>query len=231
MNTNKHFSFTTILCTFSLYLIAQGKYEVGSLPAINFNYKLQNNWSVNVKLESRQSFQTGTFNGNRERNLEYLLTDYSIIAAKKVGLSSRIAGGYLFRSRGGELVHRAIQQFTVVQRLPRFRLAHRFVADQTKRPFLPSWEYRLRYRLASELPLNGRSADPKEFYIKISNEYLNSLNKRGNYDLEVRFVPLLGYSIREKHKVELGLDYRVNSFLNNPSRHRFWASINYYIEL
>lgn len=109
------------------------------------------------------------------------------------------------------------------------RLAHRVVADQT---FSESeaTEYRLRYRLAAEVPLNGQSADAKEFYIKISNEYLNSVQS-AEYDLEIRLVPLLGYTVTEKHKIEAGLDYRVNSFLGHNARHSFWISLNWFIEI
>ncbi|MEZ4959262.1 MAG: DUF2490 domain-containing protein [Saprospiraceae bacterium] len=209
--------------------MAQARYQMGLLPSINLNYKLKSNWSLNFKVESRQLLQNGTFDGGSERDFEYVLTDYSLIAAKKVGLNSRISGGYLFRFREGEAIHRLIQQFTITQRLTQLRLSHRLVTDQTFSAGEPT-EYRLRYRLATEIPLNGQSADPKEFYLKISNEYLNSMES-GEYDLEIRLVPLLGFAITERHKVEAGLDYRVNSFLNQNARHSFWTSLNWFIEI
>jgi len=91
-------------------------------------------------------------------------------------------------------------------------------------------EFRLRYRLSAEIPLNGQSADPKEFYIKINNEYLNSI-KENKYDLELRLVPLLGYAVNQNNKLEVGMDYRVRSFLFSPSRHNTWLSFNWFIEL
>lgn len=209
--------------------MAQSTYQVGGLPSINLNYKLKNDWSFNFKIESRQLLQRGTFNGGSDKNYKYVLTDFSLIAAKKVGLNSRISGGHLFRFREGNAIHRLIQQYTVTQKLPRFRLAHRFVTDQTF-SHAEATAYRLRYRLATEIPLNGQSADPKEFYLKISNEYVNSI-QNADYDLEIRFVPLLGYAITEKHKIEVGLDYRVNSFLNQYARHSFWTSLNWFIEI
>lgn len=209
--------------------LAQSTYQVGGLPSINLNYKLKNEWSSNFKIESRQLLQRGTFNGDSDKSYDYVLTDFSLIAAKKVGLNSRISVGYLFRFRDGNATHRLIQQYTVTQRLPGFRLAHRVVTDQTFSPTSVT-EYRLRYRLATEIPLNGQSADPKEFYLKISNEYLNSV-QNSDYDLEIRLVPLLGYAITEQHKIEVGLDYRVNSFLHQYARHSFWTSINWFIEI
>ncbi|HMQ46961.1 MAG TPA: DUF2490 domain-containing protein [Saprospiraceae bacterium] len=214
---------------FSNIISAQSTYQLGVLPSINLNYKLRNDWSANFKIESRQLLQRGTFNSDVDKSYQYVLTDYSWIVARKIGLNARLSGGYLFRFREGQATHRLIQQYTIIQRLPSLRLAHRIVTDQT---FSDSddTEYRLRYRLATEIPLNGQSADPKEFYIKISNEYLNSLQS-AEYDLEIRVVPLLGYAVTDKQKVEFGLDYRVNSFLDKNARHSFWISLNWFFEM
>lgn len=208
---------------------AQSSYQIGLLPSVNLNYKLENNWSVNSKIESRQLLQTGDFSGISEKEYSYVLTDISMITAKKVGLNSRVAGGYLMRFREEKVFHRFIQQYTVVKNLTSFRFAHRFSSDQTfsdkEKP-----EFRLRYRIASEVPLNGESVDPKGFYLKFNNEYINSWQDE-DYDLEIRIVPLLGYNLKNKDKIELGLDYRINSFLNNNTRNTFWMNVNYFIEL
>lgn len=208
---------------------AQSTYQVGTLPSINLNKKLKNDWSLNFKIESRQLIQQGDFKVNVNKNFEYVLTDYSLIAAKKVGLNSRIAGGYLIRFRGGELIHRTIQQYSIVQKRIGYRLGHRFVSDQTFSSNENS-TFRLRYRLTPEIPLNGQSVDLKEFYIKINNELLNSF-QNSEYDLEIRIIPLLGYHIAGSNKIETGVDYRVNSFLTNNSRHTFWLSLNWFIEM
>jgi len=230
LNTNTQFLvIICLLLSFSNTILAQSTYQVGGLPSINLNYKLEKKWSLNFKIESRQLLQKGTFNGDSNKSFEYVLTDYSLIAAKKSGLNSRISGGYLFRFREGEATHRFIQQYTIIQQLPRLRLAHRVVTDQTFSS-AEATEYRLRYRLATELPLNGQSADPKEFYLKIGNEYISSV-QNSDYDIEIRFVPLLGYAMTENHKIEFGLDYRVNSFLNHFARHSFWTTLNWFIEL
>ncbi|MEM6723203.1 MAG: DUF2490 domain-containing protein, partial [Bacteroidota bacterium] len=199
------------------------------LPAANLNFKLEKKWSVNIKIESRQLFQGGTFNEDPDSGYDYVLTDQSLIAAKKIGLNARIAGGYLLRLREGQAIHRLIQQYSITQRLPNFRLSHRVVADQTFSKDSDT-EFRFRYRLATELPLDGQSVDPKELYIKISNEYLNKLEGM-DYDLEVRLVPLLGYAVSKKQKLETGLDYRVNSFLDQTTRHSFWIRLNWFIEI
>ncbi len=207
---------------------AQSTYSTGVLPSINFNKKLQRDWSLNFKTETRLRLSEGEFKGEVNNDIDYILSDFSLIGAKKVGLNSRIAAGYLVRFRDNEMVHRAIQQYSIVQRLSAARLAHRIASDQS---FFESnsYEIRLRYRLTSEIPLNGQSVDPKEFYLKINNEYLNSF-QGSEYDLEIRIVPLLGFDITDTNKIELGIDYRVNSFLNNTTDHSFWMSINWFID-
>ncbi len=230
MNTDR-IRFWVFFCCLVLgtQSLAQDIYQIGILPSINFNYKLEKGWSANFRTESRQTFKSGQFGKETSPQYQYVLSDFSFLAAKKVGLNSRVAGGYLIRFRNGDLIHRLIQQYTLVQRLNSYRLAHRIVLDQTFSSGQAT-EFRLRYRLASEIPLNGEAADPREFYLKISNEYLNGVEGKA-YDLEIRLVPLLGYIFTPAHKIEIGLDYRVNSFLVRQGDHDFWTSINWYIEI
>lgn len=230
MNTKiTYLVFILWLIQFSNTVFAQSTFQMGGLPSLNFNIKLKNDWSLNSKIESRLLFQRGEINGDVDKNFNYVLTDFSLIGAKKIGLNSRIAGGYLIRFEEGVLNHRFIQQYVIVQKLSGFRLAHRFLFDQT---FSASEEpeFRLRYRITSELPLNGESVDPGEYYLKINNEYINSLQAM-EYDLEIRLIPLIGYDISERFKIETGLDYRVNSFLTNNTRHSYWMTLNFFIEI
>ncbi len=210
-------------------VFAQSTYRLGVLPALNLNKKLKNDWSLNAKLESRQLFRKGEIGGDSDNDYEYVLTDLSVIAAKKVGLNSRIAGGYLVRIEDGGLSHRLIQQYVIVQKLSRWRLAHRISSDQTfsetEEP-----EFRFRYRITSEIPLNGETVDPTEFYIKLNNEYVNSF-QADEYDLEIRLISLLGYDISENFKMETGLDYRVSSFLSHTTRHSYWMTFNVFIDI
>ena len=227
MNFNKLIPF--FLCfLFGSTVMAQSTYEAGLLPAFNLNKKLKNDWSFNSRIESRQLFLKGESNEDRVNQHENVLTDIAILTAKKVGLDSRVAGGYLIRFEDGEIIHRFSQQFSIVQRMPSFRLAHRFLTDQTISP-VEKTEFRLRYRVTAEIPLNGKSVDPKEFYLRLNNEFVNSLQDT-KYDLEIRLVPLLGYSLNTKNKVEIGLDYRIESFLDNSPNRSYWASLNWFID-
>ena len=209
--------------------MAQNSYQLGLLPSVNINKKLPNDWKLNVKTESRQELKSGLFNVPTSFQYDYLLTDFSFIIAKKVNINKSLAIGYLIRAKEGEIIHRIIQQFIITKSYSSLRLAHRFSSDQTLEKNERT-EYRLRYRLSASIPTNGQSIDPKEFYLKINNEYLNAWQGK-DYDIEIRIVPHLGYKFSDVNKVELGLDYRLNSFLNNSSRNRFWTAINWYIAI
>lgn len=211
--------------------VAQGQstYQIGVLPSLSMNNKLKKDWSLHSKVESRQQLKSGDFNAVSDAEYKYILTDLSLITAKKLGSNTRIAGGYLIRFREGETFHRLIQQFILVQKRHHMKWAHRFSTDFTMTK-LEQPELRLRYRLSVEIPLNGEAVAPNGVYLKLSNEFLNSW-QGVDYDLEIRVVPLLGYDITERNKVEVGLDYRLNAFLEGHPRHHFWMSLNWIIEL
>ena len=211
------------------YLKAQNRYEIGGLPTLNFNKKITKKWSVNFQYATRHLFKSGDFGGDSNTNYDFILSDYTLLTSKKVGLNNKLTGGLLYRREQGETILRAIQQFTIVRRYANFRLAHRFVTDQTFED-QEDFAFRFRYRLASEIPLNGNVADTNEFYLKINNEYLQ-LFQGNQYDIEIRFIPMLGYVLKNGQKVEFGLDYRVNNFMNADAEHTFWTGINWFIQL
>lgn len=102
-------------------------------------------------------------------------------------------------------------------------MAHRFALDQTESQNAPT-KFRIRYRATLELPLSGTSIDPKEWYLKINNEYLNSFQNK-EQSLEMRVVPLVGYKFSEKSKLETGVDYRRNDFLSDDPHPTYWVSL------
>lgn len=159
----------------------------------------------------------------------YQLTDIAVVISKKVGLSNALAGGYLLRIRDGELISRLIQQFTSIQNVGTLRLSHRFVFDQTLQKN-EATQFRLRYRLSTQMSLRGQSVDPSELYLKLGNEYLNIL-QGDDYDLEIRLKAMLGYVFSDDSKVEVGLESRMDSFLQSSLRHRSWLNAAWYISI
>jgi hypothetical protein len=220
----KQYSLTIlILLLIHLSNYAQSTFESGLLPSLNINKKLPKDWALNFKAESRQSLLKEDF------NYDYLLTDISFAASKKVGINTAIAIGYLMRIDNSGIKNRTIQQITYVKRYSDFSLSHRLLADQTFAKD-DNTELRFRYRLSSAIPLQGESSDPKEFFVKLSNEYLNSLYDR-SYDLEIRGAAFIGYVISPADKLEFGFDYRADSFINGNLRNRLWISLNLYISI
>jgi hypothetical protein len=227
LNTNRPIFCGFILLLLSYNSFAQNRYQIGLLPSINLNKKLENNWKLNFKTESRQELKRGIFKDNSVADYNYLLTDFTLVASRKILFNSSIAGGYLLRVEDGTTAHRLIQQFVVTRKYRATRLAFRLSTDQTFAA-AESPEFRGRFRISVEVPLNGLSIDAREFYFKFNNEYLNAFQGQA-YDLEVRLVPVLGYEINDTFKLETGLDYRINSFLDTPSRQRFWGVVSLYV--
>jgi hypothetical protein len=84
LNTKIKLLIVILLTQFSNITYAQNTYQIGLLPSLNINSKLKNNWSINAKVESRQLFERGDFKDKVEKKYKYVLTDYSLIVAKKI---------------------------------------------------------------------------------------------------------------------------------------------------
>tara|TARA_B100000965_G_scaffold406338_1_gene444731 strand:- start:432 stop:1121 length:690 start_codon:yes stop_codon:yes gene_type:complete len=215
---------------FGTTLCAQNSFQSGILPAINLNRSINELYALNLKVETREQFRAGFVHTDPMRMHEHLLTDFTLIGSRKVGLSEKINLGYLLRLRQGERIHRIIQQFSFISRLRNFNLGHRLVSDQTFAPEEPA-VFRLRYRMSMELPLDGEKADPGEFYVKVNNELIQTWQRSNAPLTEYRFGPFLGYFMSNTHKVEVGLDYRNQSILIAPTRHSYWLSLNWFFNL
>lgn len=208
---------------------SQDTYRAGLLPVFNFNAKLKKGWKLNSKVEARQRITDGLWGEKADLRFEHERTDISLLASRRVGITTSLAGGYMVRIQGDELIHRFIQQYSWVKKYPGYRLGHRISTDQTLRPETPA-QYRFRYRISFNPSLNGEDIDPGEFYLKINHEYLNILQD-GQYDLEIRLVPGLGYSFTDNNKLEAGLDYRADAFIREGSRHSFWFFLGWYLSI
>jgi hypothetical protein len=208
---------------------SQDAYQFGMLPNINVRHRVSDGWSINSRMEFRQIFKEGLFNQSESFNYNYIHTDLGAIISLQGSLNNSIGGGYLIRLKDDSNMHRFIQQIIFRKEYNTFRLSLRFRSDQSFDRY-DAPEFRFRYRISFELPLNGKILNLKEFYLRLNNEYLN--NFKNGYDLELRIIPLIGYTLFEKQRLEFGLDYRVDSFIKkNKSNHKFWISINYFFIL
>lgn len=227
---NIKYSFFVVILVLNSWLCrSQSSYELGGLPSVTLNKKLPKDYVLNFKVETRQVFESGVFNTDIREGYNNILSDFTIIVGKKISINTSLNMGYLFRFENNTIIHRSVQQLIWVNRYEGFKLGHRIATDQTFEPG-EAPAYRLRYRTVGELPLSGLELDVKEFYIKAGTEYLNELQS-GNYQGELRVLPFLGYSLNQKQKLELGLDYRLGNFINAAPEHSFWLAMNWYVSL
>lgn len=216
-----------ILLLLCAQLRAQSDYRIGLLPSINYNYKLNQVYSLNTKAEFRQHLEETVNNKSTSQGYQYQFTDISGLLARKFSYNHSWAAGYQIRVIGPGFMHRFIQQLNFVDKRKSIIFGHRIRSDQSIRDQeLPV--FRLRYRLSILLPLNGQMVDPKEFYFKLNNEYLGIHSGRVN-DLEFRLIPLMGYVFSNNNKFEFGLDYRFGEIIRRGSNQSFWINLNWYL--
>lgn len=209
--------------------IAQESYRTGILPQVNLNMKLSDNWRLVLRAESRQVVASGLFGDPFEFGYDNNLTDLALLTSRRISGTQNFTFGYQMRLAGEKPIHRTIQQYSLVSVHNSFRLGHRFAADQTFEPEETA-EYRFRYRISFETALSGQSVDPGEFYFKVNQEQLHGFSG-GEYDLELRLAPALGFEFADNNKLEAGLDNRFSSFLNGSLRSSFWLTIGWFISI
>lgn len=229
MFSNRNFYSIVYIIVFICLSIAghtQHIYRLGWLPQINTSISLKNDWKLTTELENRIMVMEGPqshFTNNRSR-LER--TDLESVLTKKIGARGTAGAGYLVRFEDGFFIHRFIQQYSLVQSLSGMRLAHRFRTDQTlDQNESPS--YRGRYRIGIEKALNGQSIDPREWYLKITNEYLG-IWQSDDFNLDIRGLAVAGYMISDKFQCEIGIDYRAEELLSTDKEHLFLLSMTWY---
>jgi hypothetical protein len=218
-----------ILAASTASLFCQKNYRAGLLTQVNINYSLRGDYKLNTKLESRQIFSEKETSKERSNKYRYERTDLHVVLTRKISADNSIGGGYLIRLQDGQFIHRLIQQFNSVHKLEFVSLAHRIVLDETFRKNEPT-EIRLRYRIGLQKALNGRTIDPKEFYIKFNNEYLG-IWSTANTDLEIRASGAVGYTARDNNKIEIGIEYRVNEFYTAEKAQQFWMTLAWFVSI
>tara|TARA_R110002012_G_scaffold139590_5_gene296987 strand:- start:261 stop:929 length:669 start_codon:yes stop_codon:yes gene_type:complete len=218
---------TLIFFLMSTVLLAQKRLQYGTLPTLTLSKDLKNDWKLTSKIENRTLFYQKNFSETNSK-LDYTHTDFALLGSKKVGLSNQVSAGFQIRL-GEDIEKRSIQQFNVVTDYYKFQLAHRLAADQTFVPNQPV-TYRFRYRLTYNKPLSGNEINANELYFKSSVESLFIFEKDSE-DLEIRFVPSLGYNFKSSNKLELGIDNRLDGTLLDTNRYRCFLVINYYVKM
>ncbi|MCX2473485.1 DUF2490 domain-containing protein [Pedobacter sp. MC2016-05] len=186
--------------------------------------KLKNDWNINSKLEGRQLLNQNPFPENKKEQVFERL-DFEVVLDKALNSSNDLGIGYLVRWEEGKFIHRFIQQYAYTKKLYSSKMSHRFRIDQTLED-AESPQFRLRYRASWEKPLSGLQVDPKEFYLKLNNEYLGVLQD-SKTNMEVRGLAIIGYTIGKENRIETGGDYRMEEIFGNIS-HKVFLNISFY---
>lgn len=215
--------FSLVFVFASAWVAAQTPSQWRLLPSVNVNKKFERDWSANLRIESRQVL----FEAPERFNYE--LTDLALAGAKKLGLRTSLAVGALVRFDQDFTAFRSFQQLTLVRRYASLRVSHRFSSDQTFSA-IESPEFRVRYRFSGERALSGESVDPREFFTKFNNEYLGGW-QGGEVDPEIRLAAFLGYALTKSKKFELGLENRLDGFMGDSIRQRWWIGMNVFVSL
>ena len=213
-----------LLCYSTVW--SQTRHQSGILPSISLTKKINKTSRFNLKVETRQSFYDKTKVMKADWSHANILTDITSVYSHKVGYNNSLAGGYMTRFIDGSLGHRTIQRLTIIQKLDGYRLSHRIATDQSWMPD-EAIALRLRYRLATELPLQGSSLDHNEYYLKANTEGLAQLQER-EAAYEFRIVPALGYQFTDNNKLETGVDLRYSNLFNTEIIGRYWLSIAWF---
>ncbi|MCA1762162.1 MAG: DUF2490 domain-containing protein [Cryomorphaceae bacterium] len=223
------FTLLGILVLTAVVAAAQTRTYSGFFPEAQLTYSPTKKLKLVAKVESQHGLISQE---NGENAWEYYLdrTDFQGFAGTSINPFTSVAVGYQYRWDGdGENSHRSIQQIGFVQPKIGLRIGHRIRTDQT---FLPtaSPEFRVRYRIAFDIPLEGQKVDDGEYYFVASNEAIFG-TQSGELKIENRLVGSLGYYFGKKQKLEAGIDYRTDDFLDGGLRQRIWLKAGWYVNI
>jgi hypothetical protein len=214
---------------FPLMHFGQSNVRLGWLPEFSVTYSNLGRWSVFSKVESRQFFYDDSLDQSNSFSYQYDRTDLQFFTIYKLTPLWKIAIGYQYRFAKEMNSNRTIQQISTIQKISGWRFGHRLRLDQT---FFGSEMpvFRTRYRFSAELALEGTELDIKEFYLKSTLEPLWIV--QGNQqEIELRVGLFFGYLFTNLNKLEAGLDYRSDNYIQDIRSHFFLLRIAYYLSI
>lgn len=219
-----------IFFIFNASLFGQDRSLGGLFPEVGVNFPLNDKVAYLLKIESQNELIDNENIDFPKFRYQHLLTDLQSFLSYKLTYSLKGAIGYQYRLSGTGLNnHRAIQQIAWVSNFRAFRIGSRVRADQTfANGAFP--EFRIRYRAASDIALNGEHIDHGEKYLLVSNEVILATESR-DFAVENRLVIGVGHYFDKRRKLEFSIDYRADPFIPEVNRHRTWIKLSFYWKL
>ncbi len=178
-------------------------------PQIAINYKISGNYFHNFSLAQRNYIYDES-----NLQLETRQLDLAHFSKWKIQDNQSLSIGIQYRfsenfesSEHNEL--RFIQQHNITSKPRNVRFGHRVRSEQRITSLLTI--HRFRYRFAIDFPLNGENLDVGEPYLVASAESLWSIAKSNKPEFDQRFSGNIGWQLKEKTKLQLGIEYRTEN--------------------
>lgn len=191
-------------------ICAQENFTAYLQPQLALNYKVSAGYSHNFSIGQRNYMYDDS-----DLQLETRQLDLVHFSTVKIQVNQSFALGIQYRFReafepgkGNEL--RLVQQYNITSKPRVARLGNRFRWEQriTDAPTI----HRFRYRFAIDFPLNGEELDIGEAYVVTTTESLLSVAKGQGPEFDQRITGNIGWLIREKTKLQVGLEYRAEDY-------------------
>jgi hypothetical protein len=218
--------FLMILAGLDLHAQSDQRFFTGIFPEVSISKKLNEVHRLNFKIENQEILFDNQDSETENPQFQHYRTDVMGFLDRNLRPGLSVAVGLFHRFQENEDANRIIQQLAILQKSRMGRINHRFRTDQTFTRNKPL-ELRFRYRISVEIPLQGAEVDPGEFYFLSSAESILS-HQGGNFEIENRLVGSVGKFFGKKEKLEWGLDYRTDGYLQEGFRTRLWAKISYF---
>jgi hypothetical protein len=203
---------------FPIILTAQNGPTTGLLNGMRIGWKWGEKRKFVAGFESRIHLK---------EQIQYIRSEISLASSHRLSKGQQYSYGYLWIFGEDLQLHRTFHQISFSRRNSSYIASHRVLLDGTFGPkVLP--RFRVRYRWTIIQPIAGQQINDREFYLKVNHEVIQDF-KEATYDLELRWVPLLGYQWTKNNKIEGGLDYRINSWVNgSQAKQLFRSSLTWY---
>jgi hypothetical protein len=203
---------------YPILLPAQSAYTKGALNGMRMGWKWSEKSTLVAGFESRIHLK---------EQIQYIRSEISLASSHRLSKGHQYSLGYLWIFGEDLQLHRTFHQISFNRRKSSYIASHRVLLDGTFGPkVLP--RFRVRYRWTIVQPITGQQLNDREFYLKVNHEVIQDF-KEATYDLELRWVPLLGFQWTKNNKIEGGLDYRINSWVNgSQAKQLFRSSLTWY---
>lgn len=191
----------------SLSSHTQNDTEVSHENVFAIRHSFSNSYNANFELSSRAFMYTEDETVYRLQQLQ--LSHFSTF---KLDLKQSLALGLMYRNRdafedsSNEI--RITQQYNFKTISRTLRLGHRLRSEQ--RFFDNFTAFRIRYRFAIDVPLQGLKLDVGETYLVITNEGLLTTTKVRKPEIGYRLSPSLGILVSKDLNIEFGLELRLS---------------------